>query len=264
MALRVLGPVDVDGEQLSPRERTVLAALAIAIPYGGSAPTLADALWGDDLPSTWPKQLQAIIGLLRRSLGPQAIETTANGYALAMDADSLDASRFERLIATARSHVAADDPERAADSFRRALALWRGTPYAELAQWGPARAEIARLEAMRETSEEELLAARISCGEHRAAIAEAERLVRERPDREERWYLLAVAEYRSGREAQALAALRSARRTFRDDLGIEPGARLADLEAAIARHDPALTPARQQPRPREAGPYLGLRAYGPD
>lgn len=264
VALRVLGPVDVDGQQLSPRERTVLAALAISIPYGASAPTLADALWGESMPTTWPKQLQAIVGLLRRSIGAETIETIANGYALAMDADSLDASRFERLIATARSHTVADDPERAAVSYRRALALWRGTPYAELAEWQPATAEISRLQAVRATAEEELLASRLACGEHRAAIPEAERLVRDSPYREERWALLALANYQSGRQAEALAALRSARRTLVDDLGIEPGEQLSDLETAILRHDPLLAPTRHEPRISESCPYRGLSAYGPD
>ena len=258
MTLHVLGPVDFDGEQLSPRERTVLAALAVSVPYGASASTLADALWGDELPSTWPKQLQAIIGLIRRAIGAGAIETTATGYALAVDVESLDASRFERLVEAARRHVAADDPERAAAAYRRALELWRGPAYAELAEWEPAAAEISRLETVRQTSEEELLAARLAFGEHRAAIAEAERLVRESPYREERWCLLALANYQSGRQAEALAALRSARRRLDDDLGIEPGERFRDLETAILRHDPSLAPLRHEPRISDECPYRGL------
>ena len=139
-----------------------------------------------------------------------------------------------------------------------------GRPTRELAEWEPAAAEIARLEAVRQTSEEELLAARLAYGEHRAAIAEAERLVRESPYREERWCLLALANYQSGRQAEALSALRKARRTLNDDLGIDPGERLNDLESAILRHDPSLAPTRREPRISDACPYRGLSAYGPD
>ncbi|WP_344094695.1 BTAD domain-containing putative transcriptional regulator [Microbacterium deminutum] len=137
-------------------------------------------------------------------------------------------------------------------------------PYAELADWEPARAEIGRLDAVREATEEELLAARLASGEHRAAIAEAERLVRDSPQREERWCLLAPAHYQSGRQAEALSSLRSARHMLDDDLGIQPGERLIDLETAIMRHDPALAPARHESRVGDDCPYRGLSGYGPD
>ena len=198
-------------------------------------------------PGTWPKQLQAIIGLIRRSIGTEAIQTTATGYALVMDADSLDVTRFASssrpLARTPRPMIPNARPT--PTGVRSSSGAARPTPSCR--EWEPAAGEISRLEAMRQASEEELLAARLACGEHRAAIAEAERLVRESPYREERWCLLALANYQSGRQAEALSALRFARRKLDEDLGIEPGDRLADLETAILRHDPALAPPGTSP-----------------
>jgi WD40 repeat protein len=124
--------------------------------------------------------------------------------------------------------------------------------------------EAARLEEVRSTTEEELAAAHLDCGEHHSVIASAEALVREQPLRERRWGLLATALYRSGRQADSLAALRAARVRFADELGIEPGPELTALEAAILHHDPSLVPPPRGPQPSADCPYKGLHPYGID
>ena len=137
---------------------------------------------------------------------------------------------------------------RAVDVLERALSLWRGAPYADLGEWPKAVAEAERLEEIRKSAEEDLLAARLESGEHRAVIPDAERLVRTDPLREGRWVILATALYRAGRQADALAALRSARTRLDEELGIAPGAELIAVESGILRQDAALD--APPPRPR--------------
>lgn len=120
-----------------------------------------------------------------------------------------------------------------------------------------------RLDEIRRSAEEELLDARLKTGDHRAVIPAAERLVREAPLREERWAILALANYQSDRQVEALAVLRAARQRLLDELGIEPGARLAQLETAILRQDPDLDPVLPLPRVSQECPYQGLAAFGP-
>jgi DNA-binding SARP family transcriptional activator len=99
----VLGPVvEADGA-LSPRDRAFLAALAVRRGHVTSTDALADAVWAERPPSTWPKQVQACVGRLRKVLGSAAIETTAAGYVLAIDAGELDRHRFEELVTRARA-----------------------------------------------------------------------------------------------------------------------------------------------------------------
>ncbi len=199
---------------------------------------------------------------MRAILGHSSIATSSIGYVLDGDPEAIDAVRFERFARRASELRSRGDPERAVDECRRALSLWRGAAYSAIPSWGPAVIEAARLEEVRSTAEEELAAAHLDCGEHHSVIASAEALVREQPLRERRWSLLATALYRSGRQADALAALRAARVRFADELGIEPGPGLAALEAAILHHDPSLVPPPRGPQASADCPYKGLRPYG--
>ncbi|GAA1061061.1 hypothetical protein GCM10009573_24880 [Agromyces bracchium] len=260
--IRVLGDLTTDGGRLSPKERSLLAVLVLRSGTVVSPSELADAVWGDDLPATWRKQLQAFVVQIRRALGTTAVATLRTGYRLRVDSESIDAARFERYLADAAAHRATGDPARAVDLTERALSLWTGTPYADLADWPAAVAEAERLQEIRAGGEEDLLAARLECGEHRTVVPDAERLVRSDPLRERRWAILATALYRSGRQADALAALRTARHRLADELGISPGAELVGLESAILNQDPALAPP-EAPRSVEADcPYRGLRPFG--
>jgi WD40 repeat protein/DNA-binding SARP family transcriptional activator len=262
VGINLLGPVVVDGDgALRPRDRVALAALAVRRGQAVAPDQLADALWGEDPPPSWPKQVQICVARLRKVLGPLAIETAAGGYRLCMIDDDIDVDRFEQLVERGRMLAATDEPDRAASTFARALSLWRGPPFENLGQWPPGRSEAARLDELRRSAEEDLLDARLAGGEHREVAAEAETLVAEEPLRERRWAILALAQYRCGRQADALRSLDRARRRLVDQLGIDPGAELAALEAAILRQDVALNAAPAPPVVSEACPYKGLAPY---
>ena len=260
----VLGPVVVDGGagvRLRPRERLVLGALVLGDGRGVPSDRLADALWPDDVPSTWPKQIQASIGLIRKGLGHDAVATLRDGYRLTLGPNDVDMCRFEQLVERGRALARSGEPDRAAATFDRALRLWRGRPFEGLEHWPPAVSEAARLEEVRRCVEEELLAARLEAGEHREVATNAEALVEAQPLREQRWAILAISQYRCGRQADALRTLQRARRTLVDELGIEPGRELVDLEHAILNQDPRLDARATAPIVSEACPYPGLVSY---
>ncbi|GAA1765488.1 nSTAND1 domain-containing NTPase [Agromyces humatus] len=264
MGIRVLGAVEIDEGPLSPRARAVLSVLVLCRGEPVAPAVIADAVWGEHPPATWPKQVQTTMVGLRASLGRSSIATSSIGYVLDVDPEAIDAVRFERLAQAAAELRSRGDPQRAVDDGRRALALWRGPAYGAISSWEPAVIESARLEEVRSTAEEELAAAHLDCGEQHSVIAGAEALVREQPLRERRWSLLATALYRSGRQADALATLRAARVRFADELGIEPGPELSALEAAILHQDPSLLPPPRSPQPSADCPYKGLHPYGID
>lgn len=262
MGVGVFGPVHLEGTSLSPRERMVLSALVLRAGRLTTTDELAEAVWGDEPPETWAKQLQASIGRVRVAIGRNLIETTPGGYALRIDPDMIDVERFERLAASARHHLDGGDPARAIDAADRALTLARGAAYADLAAWPPAVVESERLDELRMGLEEVRLDARLQLGEHAASVADAERLVRESPLRERRWTVLATALYRSGRQADALAAIRAAKERLAEELGAEPGVELRELELAILRHDDSLDLGETPAAPSGTCPYRGLAAFG--
>ena len=262
--IRVLGDLTIDGGRLTPKERSLLAALVLRSGDLVAPSELADAIWGDGLPATWPKQVQALVVRLRRALGAAAVATKPAGYRLEVDPETIDAVRFERLLTAASTHRFGGDPVRAVDVLERALSLWHGAAYADLGEWPKAVAEAERLEEIRKSAEEDLLAARLESGEHRAVIPDAERLVRTDPLREGRWVILATALYRAGRQADALAALRSARTRLDEELGIAPGAELIAVESGILRQDAALDAPPPAPSSNAGCPYRGLQPFGED
>jgi WD40 repeat protein/DNA-binding SARP family transcriptional activator len=261
MAVRVLGPVGIDGiRPLEPRDRMALGVLAVRHGVAVSADQLAEALWGEHPPPSWSKQVQICIGRLRKMLDAGAIETTAGGYRLTLDGDDVDACQFERLVQRGRVHAAAGEHDRAAATYARALSLWRGAPLHELDGWLPGRSEAARLEELHRSAAEDWLDARLAAGEQRDVAAAAEALVNEEPLRERRWAILALAQYRCARQAEALRSLARARRTLAE-LGVEPGAELVDLERAILRQDPALAVTPDPAIVSAECPYKGLAPY---
>ena len=178
----LLGPLRVDGgEKLEPRDRITLSVLAVRRGNVVSPDEFAEALWGDQPPPSWPKQVQICIGRLRKVLGAAAIETVPGGYRLALDGDEVDGFQFEQLIDRARVLRATGQVDRAAASYARALSLWRGRPLEELDGWLPGQSEAARLEELRRTAEEDWLDCRLAAGEHREVVAEAQALVTAEP-----------------------------------------------------------------------------------
>jgi DNA-binding SARP family transcriptional activator len=265
VGIRLLGPPMVDSAigGLAPRDRKVLVVLAVQRGRVMMPEQVADALWGDRPPSSWPTQVQICVGRLRKALGATAIDTTSGGYRLTLVGDEVDIDRFERLLAAGRAAAAEGDPQRAVTAYSRALELWRGRPFEELDAWEPARQEQARLEELHRSLEEEVLANRLEIGEHQEVAAAAESLVAGEPLRERRWAILALAQYRCGRQADALRSLARARRLLVDHIGIDPGSELVALESALLRQDESLDAPAIPAFTRDC-PYKGLAAYDID
>ncbi|HEX5970097.1 MAG TPA: BTAD domain-containing putative transcriptional regulator, partial [Intrasporangium sp.] len=265
MSISVLGPLLVDDRPaLSPRDQVVLEALVAARGEALSTEKIAEAMWGDSPPVSWPKLIPSSILRIRKAVGSPAVSTTRHGYRLALNGDGVDAYRFERLVARGHQFLRQGEADRAVHALREALALWRGRPLAELETWEPGRFEAERLNAMRREAEEAVLDATLRIGLHAEAVPEARARVAEEPLRERRWALLARAQYLSGDQADALATLRQARRHLAEELGLDPGAELAELEQAVLRQDASLVAATALPEPLAANPYPGLRAFDVD
>jgi WD40 repeat protein/DNA-binding SARP family transcriptional activator len=264
--IAVLGPLRIDegGVSLPPRDRVVLAALTVFFGEELCTEGLADALWGDRPPASWGKVVPGCVMRLRRVLGAKAIETTPRGYRLVVGVDEVDARRFERLVKRGHQLLSVGEPDRAVHLFGEALSLWRGRPLMDVEEWGPGQIEANRLDELRLNTEEALLEARLQTGLHWDVMAEAQTRVGEAPLRERRWALLAQAQYRSGRQAEALSSLRRARMILVSELGLDPGPELVGLEEAILRQDPSLVAGPAWAEPSATCPYLGLVPYGID
>ena len=265
MRIRALGPLLV-GEPpatLSRRDRVVVAALTTRRGAPCSPDDIADALWNGGRPATWTKVVQGAVVRIRRTLGHDAVDRGDDGYRLVVPDGDVDTVVFEELLARGRRLDATGEPARALAAYDDALALWRGRPFPDLDDWPAGQDEVRRLESLRAELEEERLAVAVSTGRAQESLAAAQRLVREAPYRERRWELLALALYAGGRQAEALDAISRAKRTLREDLGLDPGGGLVELEEAILGHDPRLPQART-PRSSEVCPYQGLTAFQPE
>jgi DNA-binding SARP family transcriptional activator/streptogramin lyase len=206
-----------------------------------STERLIDDLWGDSPPNTARAALQVYVAGLRKALdnGSTSLRTRAPGYVLEVEPGSLDLERFRQLRAEARD--SADDGRRAT-LLHEALELWRDDPLPELRTEPFSAAAVAQLEELRLGALEERLDADLALGRHSALVPELEALVAEHPYRERLRAQLMLALYRSGRQAEALDTYQAGRRVLQNDLGLEPGNELRDLEAAILRQDEALSP----------------------
>ena len=249
MKLDVLGEMCVDGDPniFPARDRAVLAALAMCPGTAVTADRLADAMWGEHRPVSWSKVIPGCVMRLRRALGASAIETTRNGYRLTLEADAVDVQRFVRLATSGHELLEGGESARAADLIGEALAMWRGAAFIDLNDWEPRVAEARRLEEIRFDAQEEFVEACQRAGRHREVLAFAQWLVTEMPFRERRWALLAGAQYRAGRQTDALRTLHDARTMLAAELGVDPGSELVELEHAILRHDPALAARNDRP-----------------
>jgi len=248
----VLGPVaawDGTGEPIAlkgPRHRAVLARLLVARRRVVPVPHLVADLWAEDPPADAVGTVRTFVAGLRRALEPERprripsglLVTEGPGYALRAAPDHVDAWRFEHTLATA----ATLPPARAVTELTAALELWRGPAYADCAEEPWARAERSRLTELRLNGVERRAEAQIGLGGAAEAVPDLDAHVTEHPWREDAWHLLALALYRSGRQADALSVLRRARRMLREHLGVEPGPRLNRTEQDILRHADHLDP----------------------
>jgi DNA-binding SARP family transcriptional activator/streptogramin lyase len=242
---RILGPIEVEDDLgtpslEAPKQRALLGVLLLHPNQVVSTDRLIDELWGERPPATAGKLVQTYVSQLRRLLGSDAIVTRAPGYLLRVDDDALDAARFHRLIETSRGFAASGQHAPAVDLYRKALALWRGPPLADVVFESYSRNEAEQLEEERLAALMERIDCDLALERHEELLAELQALVRQYPHRERLRAQLMLALYRSGRQVEALAAYQDARRVLVDELGIEPGHQLHELERAILRHDRAL------------------------
>ena len=251
MRYRILGPLEVldDGRAVALPGSKPRALLALLLVHHGqtlSSDRIIDELWGDRPPAGAAKGLQVHVSRLRKALAGQdgaassPIVTRERGYSLSIQPEQLDAWRFERLVADGRAELADGRPQGALAMFEEALALWRGSPLADVAYEPFAQAEIARLDDLWVGALERLIEAKLALGRHTEVVAQLERLIAQHPFREGLRAQLMLALYRCDRQAEALQAYQNARRTLVDQLGIEPGERLRELERAILAQDAGL------------------------
>lgn len=252
MEFRLLGPFEVvdDGSSLplgGPRQRAVLALLAIHTAEVLSTDRIVEELWPEDPPPSAVRTVQAYVSRLRGCLrarrgpgDPDVLISRGPGYLLDVDPLQVDIILFDHLVDEATGVLAAGDPAGANEMLRRALALWRGAALADFVYEPFATLECQRLaerrlEAIGLRIDTDLLAAR-----HALVVAELESLVAEHPMRERFWEQLMVALYRSGRQSDALAVYGRVRRLLVDELGIEPGPGLRRLERLVLEQSPEL------------------------
>ena len=270
MRFLVLGPLEVEADDGpvvlgGQKERLLLAQLLTRPNQVVPVEALVGGLWGEHPPLTAAKTLQSHVVRLRRALEParargaagEVLVTREPGYLLRVATGALDAARFEELTAAGRRALADGSVELAGSLLREALGLWRGRAFEEFLDADFGAAESDRLAELRLAALEDRIEADLRLGRHRELVAELEGLVREQPLRERLWAQLMLALYRSGRQADALLAYQRARKVLVEDLGIDPGAELRRLQAAILAQDPAL----DLPAPPEADPNPEL-AFG--
>src|SRR5829696_2243511 len=234
MDFHILGPLEVldEGRAIplgGSRQRALLALLLLHANETLSMDRLIDELWGERAPPTAAKLVHVQISRLRKALtagggsdraGSGAVVTREGGYELTLERGQLDAHRFEDLVAAGGRELAAGHPDRAAAAL------------------------------------EQLVDAQLALGRHADVVGRLQALIGEHPYRERLRAQLMLALYRCDRQADALQAYQDARRALVDELGIEPGERLRELERAVLSHDPALAPPAvdvvEAPPPREA------------
>jgi len=254
MEFRILGPLEVVGEH-GPitlhrgKEQALLSFMLLHPNQVLPSERLIDELWDGRPPATAPKILQNAVSQLRKSLGGGRLETRAPGYVFHLQPGELDLDGFERLAKEGR--------------HEEALALWRGTPLLDLREERFADDARRRLEEQRLAVLDDRIDADLGAGQHAQLVPELEQLAAEHPLRERLHGQLMRALYGARRQGDALEAYRRARRTLNEELGLEPGPEMQELQRRILQQDPQLAaplPSRTRPsaRPRRRLALLGL------
>ncbi|WP_229357773.1 AfsR/SARP family transcriptional regulator, partial [Streptomyces sp. UNOB3_S3] len=253
------------------KQRATLGFLLLQANRVVATSQLLRALWPvDEAPTSARKILQNAVWGLRGVLSADpaapggasapALLTQAPGYVLRVDPDDVDLHRFQRQVEAGRAKFSAGAPEDAATLLRQALTLWQGPALADLVETGIAWPELAAVEKARLDAMEDYFEAELACGRHQAVLGELETMVATESLRERSCGQLMLALYRCGRQADALAVYDKVRTTLVEDLGLEPGRSLRDLQHAILTHDASLSlpPARLL----GAAPYQAGRGQG--
>jgi len=241
MEFRLLGPFEVwDGdysvEIAGAKRRALLALLVLRANEVVRSELLIDELWGERPPRNAASALQTHVSRLRKTLGADTIASREWGYVLRAAPEEIDLLRFESQVAEAEPLAA----RQRATKLAEALALWRGPPLADLVNEPALHDDIARLEELRLSTLERRIDADLEAGRSTSVVGELEALVARQPLREHLRWLLILALYRAGRQAEALEVYRETRRVLTEELGLEPSPALKELEQAILRQDPSL------------------------
>jgi predicted ATPase/DNA-binding SARP family transcriptional activator len=276
--LGILGPLEVrtSSGAVPVRRgipRTVLTALVLRPGQTVSSDFLVDLLWNDELPRNPANALQIQISYLRKALGSgeprrsPLLETRAGGYSLVVDERSVDANRFDGAVHRFEplDALRSDESRRTAlGEVENALALWRGEALEDVAGIDFFRGEIVRLDELRWAAMERRVDLLLQLGRHGDAIGDLSELVRRLPLRERFREQLVLGLYRAGRQGDALRAYEDARRTLVEELGIEPGPALRDLQRRVLQQDPSLDwRPRTGPGPPHDSIDVGSRAPAP-
>lgn len=253
MRFHLLGSLEVLDDDLpvplgGVKQRAALGFLLLHANRVVATSKLLQALWSRDVPPTARKMLQNAVSGLRGVLTPHGsgpegsalLLTHAPGYLLRVDPDSLDLSRFQQLTEQGRGELSAGNWPAAAKVLRKALSLWRGPVLADLAETGINWPELTAIKDWRLATQEDCFEAELACGRHYEIIGELESLIEVEPYRERLNGQLMLALYRCGRQVDALSVYRRTRAALVEELGLEPGRELQELERAILDHAPAL------------------------
>ncbi|MGP8303631.1 AfsR/SARP family transcriptional regulator [Streptomyces inhibens] len=250
MRFSVLGPFRAwRGEtelDLGPaQQRAMLAALVLQAGRTVSVDELVDSLWGEEPPTRSVGVLRTYASRLRRVLEadrshPEVLVSARGGYLLRLPSSCLDVDRFQEQVTAAEQARAAGDTSGAETFLRKACAMWEGVPLAGLP--GPlARMHRARLTEQRLAAVRVRLEVELELGRHDAIVGELTALVSEHPLQESLRELLMLALYRSGRKSEALGVFADVRQALANELGIDPGPQLRDLQQRILQGDPGLS-----------------------
>jgi DNA-binding SARP family transcriptional activator len=245
MEFRILGPLEVAGPDGpvaidAGKVRALLELLLLHANEVIQADRLVDSLWGDSPSESAEHAVEVYVSRLRRALGAGRIETHGRGYRVRVEAGELDLHRFEALTADARGALAAGDPGRAVRLFHEAESLWRGSALTDLRSAEGSAAEVTRLDELRLAATEARIDAMLATGRPAEVIPELKQLTADEPFRERLLAQYMLALYRSGRQVEALGAYQVAHKALDEELGLEPGPALQQLQLAILRQDPEL------------------------
>jgi DNA-binding SARP family transcriptional activator/tetratricopeptide (TPR) repeat protein len=245
MEFRILGPFEVvdAGRAVGLGGRKKRAALAILVLHHDqvvSSDRLIEELWGERAPPTALQTVRVHVSQIRKTLGSELVRTLPAGYMLELEPHQLDSRRFERLVGEGTEAIAAGEAPTAAALLHEALDLWRGPALADFVYEPFAQGEIARLDELRLAALEARIDADLAVGRHVELVGELEGLIAGHPLRERLRAQLMLALYRAGRQSESLAAYSDARRTFVEEVGLEPSLELRSLERAILEQEPSL------------------------
>lgn len=249
MRFEVLGPlrVTVGDDSLalgSPQQQKVLAVLLASPNQVVSTDRLVDEMWGDVPPASARHLVQDYVWRLRRLFDEaedgRRVDRKGSGYMIAVSPEELDALQLAAAV-DAAGELLGRDVAGAEQLLREAIGMWRGHPFGDLSDESSSlQAEAVRLEELYLTAVEKYIDAGIEAGRHGDLVGQLKVLTEQHPYRERFWERLMLVLYRSGRQAEALRAYRTLRKTLGEGLGVEPGPSIGELERRILLHDPDL------------------------